>query len=60
MSMQDILAKLIEEERTRCEEEVRKVLLNLCGLGAMASMQGRHADAAGYYKEALSRETSGI
>jgi len=33
MSMRDILGKLIEEEKSRCEEEQRKVLFNLSALG---------------------------
>ena len=49
--MVDILARLLEDEKTRCEEEMRKLILNLCALGSMCTMRDRHADAAAYYLE---------
>ena len=51
VTMHDILARLLDEEKNRCEEETRKLILNLCALGAMCTMQDRHADAAAQYIE---------
>ena len=53
MSMREILGKLIEEEKNRCEEEQRKVLFNLSALAGMRAMVGEHAAAAERYAEAL-------
>ena len=53
LSMRAILAKLIEDERSQCEEQQRKILFNLSALGSMQAMKGRYAHAAAAYAEGL-------
>ena len=51
--MRAILGKLIEEEKSKCEEEQRKVLFNLSALGGMHAMLGQSSKAAEMYSAGL-------
>ena len=54
MTMEQILGKLVEEEKGRCEEEQRKVLLNLSALASMCSMHEAYGSAVERYDAAIS------
>ncbi|KAL1518983.1 hypothetical protein AB1Y20_003252 [Prymnesium parvum] len=47
LSMRLILSRLLEDEKNRCEEEMRKVVLDLSALGAI------HSEACAHYIDAL-------
>ena len=51
--MDDILGRLVEAEKTQCEEAQRKAVLAISALAAIAAMSRQHTRAARLYADGL-------